>query len=465
MKKMRPVYINEPLSKFTAQVLKTYLKFPEYDSYSAMDWNAGDGEFLHTLTNGKGQPLLYGLSESVYDVGNMRSVYGFQKAFMTNYRAPAKITNDVFSLMIVNPYIDERLEYEIFDKIDPFTMPNFEEEVRNQVLREEEERERLRKQMEEQIDFGELNLDNTERKDEETKQERQARIEEKIKEELKKRIKAWRMALKEQQKRLSGLRWDNFLLQRATNYLRPGGILIMITPKELIDDSIAFKLVNQYENIRILRLDDDEYRDYRKCIIIAKKRQKPTREHYQLGKAIARTKEKPYKTFGVIRDVTVSKEEDPDLYEKQVFRKQVDSLYGVLEVQAEPLYEVPVCDLEEITMIRVGPVTGDEALDTLKKSKLIQMYQDKYSQVFMNKEPVAPTPLHKGHIMLLLTSGFLNGYIGTGPDQHLVKGSAIKDVREFEEVEEDGTTKFVEREYYNIGVKLLDADGNFKKIM
>ncbi|TWK11146.1 hypothetical protein CHCC20442_1486 [Bacillus licheniformis] len=101
----------------------------------------------------------------------------------------------------------------------------------------------------------------------------------------------------------------------------------------------------------------------------------------------------------------------------------------------------------------------------MKKSKLIDSYREKYSQVLTNKEPVTPTPLHKGHIMLLLTSGFLNGYIGTGPDQHLVKGSAIKDVREFSETDDEGNIKVVEREYYNIGVKLLNGQGQFRKIM
>jgi hypothetical protein len=254
-------------------------------------------------------------------------------------------------------------------------------------------------------------------------------------------------------------------LNRATIYLRPGGVLMMITPKEFIDDTIAFKLVNQYEDIKIIRLDDDEYEQHRKCIIFAKKRKKATRENYELGKMIARTKERPYKSFGRVRDITVTQEQDPELYERQVFRQQVDGIYEVLEPQIEPYYTIPASDPEEISSFRVGPVTGNEALLTLKKSKLMNSYREKYSQVFTNQNPVTPTPLHKGHIMLLLTSGFLNGYIGTGPDQHLVKGSAIKDIREFTDSDDDGNNRIVEREFYNIGVKLLNSQGVFRKIM
>ncbi|PVC74971.1 hypothetical protein C2I27_03535 [Priestia megaterium] len=464
----KPYKVNAPLSDYTVKLLKMYLQFPEGQPFTALDWNAGMGAFLHSLTKNSEDRALYGVSPDSYGCENMQEEYSFRRTSQADYRSEAKITNDAFSLMVVNPTIDDRLQNEIFDSVDPYIMPNFEEETRTRVMREEEERQRLQEQMKEQIDFGALNEDNSDKAKElieETPEQRETRIQKKIQKELQNRVKAWRLAMKEQQKKMQSLRWDGFLLQRATTYLRPGGILIMITPKELIDDTIAFKLVNQYEDIRILRLDDEEYQEHRKCIILAKKRKKATRDDHELGKRIARTKERPYRSFGKIRDITASLVDDAERYEKQVLRAKTDAIYSVLEPQHEPVYTVPVADPEDITSFRVGPITGNEALATLKKSKLINSYRETYSQVLTNKEPVTPTPLHKGHIMLLLTSGFLNGYIGTGPDQHLVKGSAIKDVREFSETDEEGNTRTVEREFYNIGVKLLNAQGEFRKIM
>lgn len=467
---MEPWKINERLSDYTIKLLQMYIKFPEDQPITALDWKARNGDFLQRITQKANHRTLYGVSEFSNDCAAMRDL-NFHKVSHSSYKSEAKITNDAFSFMIIDPEIDDRLMYEVFDSIDPYNMPNFEEEIRDKIMREEEERIRLQEQIDEQIDFGVLNEDNSEREEseeekkikQETTEQRQERLQKKMKTELEKRIKAWRMAMKEQQKKMTSMRWDNFLLQRATNYLRPGGILMMITPKEFIDDTIAFKLVNQFEDIQILRLDDDEYQEYRKCVILAKKRQRVTREAYDLGKVIARTKERPYKSFGQVRDITVSI--DDEKYERQAFLTEADKMYGVIEPQIEPSYVVPACDPEEITSFRVGPITGTEALLMLQKSKVIQSYQEKYSQIFINKNPVTPTPLHKGHIMLLLTSGFLNGYIGKGPDQHLVKGSAIKDVREFSETDDDGETKTVEREFYNIGVKILTADGRFKKIM
>lgn len=460
-----PWKINEPLSDYAIKILKMYVKFPEDQPFTALDWKAGNGNFLDQLTKNHEQRFLYGVDEDVYNCGDMRDK-GFHKVSQASYRSEAKITNDSFSFMVINPEIDGRLINDVFNTVDPYNMPNFEEEIRNKVMREEEERQRLQDEMAQQIDFGSLNEDNTEKAKElveETEEQRTERIQKRMRLELEKRVKAWRLAMREQQKRMSSMRFDSFLLGRATNYLRPGGILMFITPKEFIDETIAFKLVNQYEDIKIVRLDDDEYDTYRKCIIFAKKRRKATREDHELGKFISRTKEKPYRTFGRIREIEVPLGDER--YERQVLRAKVDSIYEVLEPQMEPSYIVPTSHSEDIPSFRVGAITGAEALVTLNKSKLINSYQEKYSQVFINKDPVTPTPLHKGHIMLLLTSGFLNGYIGTGPDQHLVKGSAIKDLREFTETDDDGSTRIVEREFYNIGVKLLNAQGEFRKIM
>lgn len=461
----RPMFINNTLSEYTTKLLQMYLQFPTEQPFTAMDWKAEDGNFLNRLTSKSEQKFLYGVEKEEYNCHELRAK-GFHKVSQADYRSEAKITNDAFSFMVVNPDVDHRLIHQVFETVDPYNMPKFEEEARAKVLRDEEERLRLQEQIAEQIDFSELNEDNTEKANDliqESSEVRQERLNKKVREELEKRVRTWRLAMKEQQKNMSSMRYDPMLLQRAITYLRPGGVLMFVTPKEFIDDTMAFKLVNQFEDIKILRLDDDEYLDYRKCVILAKKRQKPTRDDFELGKIIARTKERPYKSFGKIREVNVPI--DDERYEKQVLRARGDALYGIIEPQIQPMYKIPAGDAEEIINFRVGSITPAEALLTLKKSKLMDIYQEKYSQIFTNKEPMTPTPLHKGHIMLLLTSGFLNGYIGTGPDQHLVKGSAIKDIREFTETDDDGNTKVVEREFYNIGVKLLNAQGEFRKIM
>jgi hypothetical protein len=137
-----------------------------------------------------------------------------------------------------------------------------------------------------------------------------------------------------------------------------------------------------------------------------------------------------------------------------------------IEPQLEPLYDVPSKSAEDILNFRVGPITADEALQMMNRSPVINNYIKTYGMIFENEMPEPPTQLHKGHVSLLLASGLLNGYIGTGPNQHLVKGSVIKMSEErLEEDPETEETKTVEREYFHIGIKYLDRYGQFHKLL
>src|SRR6185312_13413075 len=123
----------------------------------------------------------------------------FHRVSQADYRSEAKITNEAFSLIVVNANVDDRLINQVFDSVDPYNMPNFEAEVRESVMRQEEERQRLQDQIAEQIDFGELNEDNTEKASElvqETEEQRVERIQKKMRGELERRVKAWRMAMR-----------------------------------------------------------------------------------------------------------------------------------------------------------------------------------------------------------------------------------------------------------------------------
>lgn len=262
--------LNRELSDYTTRLLSTYLKFPEDQPVTVLDWRAGNGTFLSNLTKRHSQSSLYGVSVNKTDCAVMRRK-GFERVSEAGIKSEVRITNESFSMIVVNPFIDDRLIDEVFNTVDPYKMPNFEADIRSQVLRQEEEKLRLQESLGEQINFGEMNEDNTSKEKIETEEQRQERIQLKIRKELEDRVRTWRKAMKEQQAKMSNMRWDSFMMSRTVTYLKPGGIMVMITPKEFIDDTITFKLANQFEDIRILRLEDDEYERQRKCIIIAKK--------------------------------------------------------------------------------------------------------------------------------------------------------------------------------------------------
>jgi hypothetical protein len=419
---MRPTRINEALSDFTLKLISMYLKFPEGQPITALDFNVRSPKVLTKLTEKhQGEKYLYAVTQNTYTADYLRNSDAFHKVSEASYKAEGRMSEDAFSMVIVDANVSPRLQEELFSSVDSFTEPDFEKRERDRLAEAEK--------LKDFIDFGDEGLT------EEQIAERDEEAEKKLEKAIKDARIAYRRALREQEKRLSFERDDSFLLARASKRLMPGGILVMFTPKEMIDQTITIKLCNQYEDIKILRLDDDEYQTYRKCVIIAKKRKKKSDGDRSAGILLAETKLTPYKEIPTV------------------------------EPQITPAYHVPSQDVEAVQSFRIGPLTPGEVLSMSKRSPLINNYIENFSQVLTVDQPVSPTPLHKGHIMLCLTSGFLNGYIGTGPDQHLVKGTALKMSREFTETDDDGTETTKEREYYHITVKHLNREGKFHSLM
>lgn len=412
--------LNSKISTYAATLLSMYLKLPEDKPFTAVDFRAHDGELLKILTDkAKDNRHLYVVDDNINNFLDMRRSEIFEKVIHSHYKVESKISEEAFSLAIVHPTISSEVQSEMFDAVsdDVFIEPDY----------EKIERERLEKENE--INFGLLDLT------EEEKKKKEEEFNKKLEKAVKERKLAFRKALRQQERRIAFYRTDNFLLAKATRALMPGGILVMITPKELIDTAITIRLANQYEDIRVLALPEEDYQKSRKCIILAKKKKEKSEQDRSEGYLLAETKLTPYKDL------------------------------EALTPQATPLYEVPEQENEAVRHFRIGPITAGEVLESLKKSNLLETYQETYTQSFFDEKPIAPTPLHKGHIMLLLTSGMLNGYIGKGENQHLVKGSVIKMKRETTERDSNDTETIKERDYYHISVKYLNNKGEFHKLM
>jgi hypothetical protein len=280
---------------------------------------------------------------------------------------------------------------------------------------------------------------------------RKAALDKKYADAAKLEHKAFVDAINKQEKQLESFRKDKLMIAQARERLMPGGVLIFVTPKELIDSQICHHLANSFEHIRIFRLEDEEYAEKRKVVIMAKKKAKTMRNQEYAFELIL-NRYKPYKEFPVLEIRTepyfemINGRDDSE--EKRVF------------------YDVPIKDPEEILNFRVGPITADEALSTMKKSPLIDNYIKNFDSVLYNEVPKPPTQLHTGHVALLLASGSLNGYIGEGPNRHLVKGSVHKQITERTEMDpETEEQKVIEREYFNIAVTYLNQNGEFKELM
>ena len=73
------------------------------------------------------------------------------------------------------------------------------------------------------------------------------------------------------------------------------------------------------------------------------------------------------------------------------------------------------------------------------------------------------TPLHKGHVGILCTSGLLNGQFGEGKDTHVAYWESVKVVDRIEEEGERADTTVVrEKERFSQRLTLLYADGRIE---
>ncbi len=415
--------MNDQPSSYFGSILSTYLDFPDNKPITVIDFKSFDGSFLSKLTRNADERFLYGMEEDRYSVNKSAST--FERISNAHYMSQSKITNDAFSMAVVNPIIHGSFFETHFSDYDPFKIPDFATEERERIYGIEQQKD-------------ELDL-NDEDETEEQKQKRIESIDKKVAKAIEERNIAYRRALREQEKRTESYRSDKFLLASAIRYLMPRGILVMITPKEFIDGQIAFKLANNFEDIKIIRMEEDEYKYQRKCIIIARKRVKPERQDV-LPYELMQYKYKPY--------------------------REIESV----SPQATPLYYVPSQSKEAIVNFRVGPVTMEECLKAMRTSPLIDNFSADQIQSTSKKTPKPPTQLHKGHVSLTLASGLLNGYIGTGADQHLVKGTVIKQKStSTEQVDNEETgdsrSETVEREYFNVGIKYVDRNGKFVKLL
>jgi hypothetical protein len=70
------------------------------------------------------------------------------------------------------------------------------------------------------------------------------------------------------------------------------------------------------------------------------------------------------------------------------------------------------------------------------------------------------TPLHKGHVGLLCTSGLLNGAFGAAKERHVANWESVKVIDKTEEESEDGRSTVIrEKERFSQRLTLLYADG------
>lgn len=227
-------------------------------------------------------------------------------------------------------------------------------------------------------------------------------------------------------------RMETIFLEHCFRWLKPGGVLVMVIPHDRVYGCRKV-LSSHFKEKAIYRLASPESVLYKQVVLFGIRRTRQERERLT-DSAVQSSNRK-------LHDLTCQYEAISPLGEVP------DRFY--------PVPPSPPAKLE----FRGLPL--DQVEDSLAKSPATLQAQrvTHARRVVFSGRPL--TPLHKGHVGLLCTSGLLNGIFGSGADRHLAYWDAVKVSDRIEEEDDDGATVIREKDRFSQRLTLLYSDGRY----
>ncbi len=218
-------------------------------------------------------------------------------------------------------------------------------------------------------------------------------------------------------------------LRDAAPALISGGILVYIIPQIRFGRSIARYLDYAFDRIGMARFPDKEYSRFGQMVVVARKKLVKSTSEAAFTKLLSLATSANLPVLSDIQDT-----------------------WEVPATQPRLAVEGVACFPEEAERV----AQTSTVLDALKQSVVPR------DQAEIRGQP--PTPLHKGHISLLLAAGHLDGYVGEGPDTHLVRGTVTKEEREISSEETDSGEETHTLITHRITIKCLTPQGAIKTL-
>ena len=227
-------------------------------------------------------------------------------------------------------------------------------------------------------------------------------------------------------------RMETIFLEHCFRWLKPGGVLVMVIPHDRVYVCRTV-LSSHFKEKAIYRLTSPESVLYKQVVLFGIRRTRQERE--RLTDSVVQSSNRK------LHDLTWQYEAIPPLGEVP------DRVYAVPPS--------PPAKLE----LRGLPL--DQVVDSLGKSPATLQAQrvTHARRTVFSGRPL--TPLHKGHVGLLCTSGLLNGVFGSGADRHLAYWDAVKVSDRIEEEDDDGATVIREKDRFSQRLTLLYSDGRY----
>jgi tRNA1(Val) A37 N6-methylase TrmN6 len=226
------------------------------------------------------------------------------------------------------------------------------------------------------------------------------------------------------------LRMERLFLGHVGRWVRPGGVLVMVVPYDRIYDCHDV-LTIQYRDKAIYRLTEPESIAYKQAVVFGIRRTRQERERLN-DFAVQQANRK-------LSDLTRRYEELPPL-----------------PGQPDRSFAIPPGPPARIEYRGLPLDVIEDLLATSPAWRQAQRITHAPKNEFVGR-PL--TPLHKGHVGLLCTSGLLNGVFGEGRDLHVANWESVKVVDKIEEDGDDGSMIIREKERFSQRLTLLYCDG------
>lgn len=233
----------------------------------------------------------------------------------------------------------------------------------------------------------------------------------------------------------NGERLETRFLEKASSYLKTGGIMVMVIPSYVfVDEMFSRQYLARYDHLQHFKFDESVYSQFKQVVVVGKKRP---------GMGFLR--EKYLKFMESIQDVTVY----PYLPQMQV---------------KEPIVVPSVCD-SDVKEFTSKMFNADLYYELMKKQSSLyssvtvgrQIAVEEYSAIELGEPILPPSP---SMCYLMATVGGGAGLCGTEGTLHLQRGIAevVKhDEQTYDEENDKVTIKEVSKT--QMSLKIIENDG------
>jgi len=231
-----------------------------------------------------------------------------------------------------------------------------------------------------------------------------------------------------------GERTEFTFLRGTLEALAPQGVLVYIIPLKRFTAPVAECVASHLSSIKLHRFPDPEYADFGQIVVFGRKLMFPID-----GRDAARE--------------LLAAAAAPD----RILPLPVDVPYS-------HRYTVPDTGNAVLQLRSHSP---QDIVLLAKSSPLWSRVEDLIDPPALGEVGRPPSPLHAGHVGLLLSAGCLNGLVGRGAERHIVVGRPIKHTVETTEVEEtnDGSVEVTKRlETFRVTIKMLLPSGAIRRL-